>query len=64
MESLERLEQFGACVLIRHHANVLAGYAELDPQALRDLRSVSLLLKSLTEEAKARALAAEALAAR
>jgi hypothetical protein len=59
MQSLERLEHLGACVTIRHNVDVLAGLAESDPQALRDLTSISLLLKSLTDEAKARALASE-----
>jgi pantoate kinase len=64
MQSLERLEQFGASVVIRHHVNILAGYAENDAQALRDLKSVYHLLKSLTEEAKERAHACEVMGAR
>jgi hypothetical protein len=61
MESLERLEELAARVSICHNADVLGGFAENDVQARRDLTSISLLLKSLTDDAKARALAAESL---
>lgn len=59
MESLERLELLGTSVSIHHNADVLAGLAENDTQARRDLKSISLLFKSLTAEAKARAAACE-----
>jgi hypothetical protein len=63
MQSLERLEQFSARLLIRHNADILAGLAENDPEARRELKSISLLLKSVTEEAKARAFACESVKA-
>ena len=59
MQSLEGVERFGARLLVRHNVDILAELAENDPQALRDLRSISLLLKSLTEEARERALTCE-----
>jgi len=59
MQSLEKLEHLGASVSIRHNVDVLAGLAENDAQALRDLKSISLLLKSVIDEAKARVLASE-----
>jgi hypothetical protein len=59
MQSLERLEQLNARVSICYHVDVLAGLAENDAQALRDLKSISLLLKSVTDEAKERALVSE-----
>ena len=59
METLVKLEQLGARVSIRHNLDVLGGFAENDPQAARDLKSISLLLKSLTEEARSRAFDAE-----
>ena len=59
MQSLEELEELGANISIRHYAGVLAGFAKDDAQARRDLKSVSLLLKSLIDEARERALAAD-----
>lgn len=59
MRTLEKLEHLGATVSIRHNADVLAKLAENDAQALRDLKSISLLLKSLTDEAKTRALTSQ-----
>ena len=54
MQVLEELELMNASVLTQHGVILLRELAEIDPQARRDLKSVSLLLKSLTEEAKAR----------
>jgi hypothetical protein len=59
MQSLERVESFGARLLVRHNVDILAELAEHDPQALRDLRNISLLLKSVTEEARERSFACE-----
>ncbi len=59
MQSLERVERLGASLLVRHNVDILAELAEHDPQALRDLKSVSFLLKSLTEEARDRAFACD-----
>lgn len=59
MQALQGLERFSARLLVRHNVDALAAFAEHDPQALRDLKSISLLLKSVTEEARERALTCE-----